>query len=238
VPTVAPAASNGPLSVNTTVVPAGGTVRASWNVQNVDGVWFDKGDGSGFQGVPGQWSMDVTNITANRTLSLRVKQKDGQEPVYAINITVSGGSVPGISGWNPKFKAGTTAWDSPDTCTELGGAGGSCTYYWTGLDGAQGIWIRVEPRDVACAPTSGVNTEPADVANNWRPVNGPSGSLTIKFNSTSGHVIILRAKRDNNDWYWKDEKPMKVQPCGASGGGGGGNPTSTPEPTPTATLIP
>ncbi len=240
-PTVPPGSSSGPLSVNTTMVASGGTVRASWSVQNVDGVWFDKGDGAGFQGVPGQWSMDVTNITANRTLSLKVKQKDGQEPVYSILITVSGsgGGTPGLTGWNPKFKAGTTAWDSPDTCTELGSAGGSCTYYWTGLDGAQGIWIRVEPRDVACAPTSGVNVEPGDVATGWRPVIGPSGSLTIKFNSTGGHVIILRVKRDNNDWYWKDEKPLKVQPCGVS-------PTNTPAVTntpapintPTATPVP
>lgn len=243
VPTVPPAASSGPLRVNTTVVASGGTVRASWKVENVDGVWFDKGDGAGYQGVPGEWSMDVTNITANRTIYLKVKQKDGQEPVYSILITVSGsggGTTPGLTGWNPRFKAGTTAWDSPDTCTELSSAGGSCTYYWTGLDGAQGVWIRVEPRDVACAPTSGVSTEPADVANNWRPVNGPSGSLTIKFNSTSGHVIILRVKRDNNESYWKDEKPLKVQPCGASGGGGGGSPTNTPVPTntPEATPIP
>ena len=240
-PTVPPASTSGPLRVNTTVVASGGTVRASWSVQNVDGVWFDKGDGAGYQGVPGEWSMDVANITANRTLSLKVKQKDGSEPVYSILITVSGsgGGTPGISGWNPKFKAGTTAWDSPDTCTELGSAGGSCTYYWTGLDGAQGIWIRVEPRDVACAATSGVNVDPGDVASGWRAVSGPTGSLTIKFNSTGGHVIILRAKRDNNDWYWKDEKPMKVQPCG---GGGGGNPTNTPVPpatsTPEATPIP
>ncbi len=238
----APSAScdRGILCVNTTAVQSGGSVVASWNVQNVDGVWFDKGDGTGYIGKVSPGSETVSGITANRTLSLKVKQKDGQEPVYSILITVSGsgGGTPGLTGWNPKFKAGTTAWDSPDTCTELSSAGGSCTYYWTGLEGAQGIWIRVEPRDVACAATSGVNVDPGDAASGWRALSGPTGSLTIKFNSTGGHVIILRAKRDNNEWYWKDEKPMKVQPCG--GGGGGANPTNTPVPTntPEATPIP
>lgn len=233
VPTIPPASASGPLRVNTTVVPSGGTVRASWSVRNVDGVWFDKGDGMGYQGVPGEWSMDVSGIFGNRTLRLKVRQKDGSEPEYSIAITVSGsggGAPPGVSGWNPRFKAGTTNWDGNDTCTDLGSTGGTCTYYWTGLDGAQGLWIRVESFTVAeCVATGGVNVEPADVASGWRPVNGPTGSLTIKFNSAGGHKIILRAKRDNNDWYWKDEKPLKVQPCG--GGGGGGNPTSTPQAT-------
>ncbi|MCS7060990.1 MAG: SH3 domain-containing protein [Anaerolineae bacterium] len=231
VPTVAPASCSGPLCVNTTSIQAGGTVRASWNVQNVDGVWFDRGDGSGYQGVPGQWSIDVTNILSNRTLRLRVKQKDGNQPEYAIQINVTG--TPGLSGWNPRFKAGTTAWDSPDTCTEVSGAGGSCTYFWTGLDGAQGIWLMVEARNVACSPAASVNVEPAGAANNWLPVSGPSGSITIKFNSTGGHAIRLRARRDNNDWFWLDEKPMKVQPCNAPPA-----PTNTPVATETPTATP
>lgn len=244
VPTVAPASCSGALCVNTTVIPAGGTVRASWNVQNVDSVWFDRGDGSGFQGVPGVWSIDVTNITVNRTLSLKVKQKDGQEPVYSILISVSGGGggVPGLTGWNPRFKAGTTAWDSPDTCTSAG-VGGSCTYYWTGTDGASGIKIKVRRHNVGpCAHTGNLgDIEPAGLRNEaLMPVSGPSGQLTIRFPSAGGYAIGIFVERPGQP-TWFDEKPMSV---GNSGDcpTGGGSPTNTPPPavteTPTATPVP
>ena len=75
--------------------------------------------------------------------------------------------------------------------------------------GASGIWIRVEPRDVACPPTGSVSIDPGDAANSWKPLAGPSGSVTIKFNSTGGHVVKFKVAEDGNDSAFYDEKPMK-----------------------------
>ncbi len=240
-PTLPVVGSLGQLRVNQNPVSPGGSVTAFWNVQNIDGIWFDRGDGAGFQAASGTQNVVVSGINAPRNLQLKWKNKDGSQPVDTLTVGISGAPVvatlPATGAWAPKFKAGSTNWSGPDTCTEASAAGGSCTYYWADMYGASGIWIRVEPRDVACAPTGGVNIDPGDAANNWKPLAGPSGSVTIKFNSTGGHVVKFKVAKDGNDSAFYDEKPMKVQPCTSGGGGGGGgtSPTATPDtsvPTP------
>ena len=236
VPTVAPAATNGPLSVNTTVVPSGGTVRASWNVPNINGAWFDKGDGSGYQPASGAMTVDVTGITGNRTIRLKIQDKNNVTSEYALNITVAGNPVATTSTtWAPKFKAGTSDPNANDTCTSAG-VGGSCTYYWLNMVGASGIWLRVDRHSVGpCANTGNLgNIEPAGLQNGQEmPVTGPSGSMSIRFPSAGGYKIAIRVAKDNNSSAYYDEKPMSVG--SSSDCGGGSNPTATTAP---ATNVP
>jgi hypothetical protein len=125
------------------------------------------------------------------------------------------------STWAPKFKAGSTNWGANDTCTQVD-VNGSCTYYWADMVGASGIWIRVVATGISeCAAGTG-GTDPGDAKDNWKPLAGPSGNITIKFTGTGGYVIQFRVAKDGKDPAFYDEKPMKVQPCGGS------SPTSVP----------
>jgi hypothetical protein len=69
--------SAGLLKVNQQIVPVNGTVVASWSVQNVKEVLFDKGDGGGYKAAAGEMSVNVDGINGTRTLRLRVVGNDG-----------------------------------------------------------------------------------------------------------------------------------------------------------------
>jgi uncharacterized protein YraI len=241
-PTAAPAVQSQPLvgslgqlHLNQNPIPQYGSVTAYWNVSNIQGIWFDKGDGSGFQAASGSQSVTVDNVSSQRTFQLKWRDSNGTETTDTITVYLSG------------VTAYSTATSVSRTCnsSDPNWRGGSSNYpfcvaqdlEWTNSSsnplyvsynvdytvgvkwdvyGIAGLWLKVEGNGDKCGPagSSGMTV-------------GLNGSGTYYWNlntwAAGGYIVHLYVLRNDGTYVYHNEKYLCI-------GFDGSGPTSTPAP--------
>lgn len=108
-----------------------------------------------------------------------------------------------------------------DTCLNIA-PGGSCTYYWFGMDKASGSYngqydvLQVQIVGVnglgTCAAGNPASVTPSGYANTWGTVGTPStpdGSIAFTFPGSGGYNVRFRAVKNSVQVFY-DAKPLKV----------------------------
>ena len=245
--------SAGQLHVSQNPIPQNGSVTASWNVSNIQGIWFDKGDGSGFQAAAGSQSVTVDGITAQRTLQLKWRNSSGADSTDTVTVYISGVTV------------ASTATSSSQSCSssDANWRGGTSSYpfcvaqdlEWTNYSsnplylpynkdntigvkwnvyGIAGLWLKVEGNGDKCGPAGGSGTFTTAI----------NGNGTYYWNANTmgygGYIVHLYVLRNDGVYVYHNEKYLCI-------GFDGSGPTNTPAPatstssasaTPTNTVVP
>ncbi len=228
--------AKGILRVNANPVASGSTVFASWNIPNFREGSFDKGDGAGFKGpIAGAMTVDVPNVTGQRTVQLKWKDNNGNEQVDSIVLVLSGQSVavptpvpsgpcdasqPTWRGSNPQYPF-CVGQDLEYVTAGIG----SIQYYAPGTNqeievkwnvfGINGLYLKLEPNGDKCGPpgSGGIN-------------QALPGNSTFKFNvkdlAFGGYKLQLEVIRKDNTPVRYNEKYL----CIISGAGA--PPTAAP----------
>lgn len=246
VPTAVPSmpiiGSKGQLRVDRNPVASGGSVNAYWNVPNIQGIWFDKGDGSGFLPAAGSQTVAVSNITSQRTLQLRWKDGAGVETTDALIVYLSGQVVSTLAPLgncdanNPDWRGANTNYPF---CVrqdmEWVDGGGAVRYFNPGenkatgmkwnIYGIGGIWILIQPDSRWCGPAGGTPGRQISVA----------GEGTYSFNanefSGGGYKISMRVKRNDGGEVDYNEKYMCIMAPPSNATATSVPPTATTPPT-------
>ena len=99
---------HGQLHIDRNPVPAGGSVIAYWVLQDVVGIWFDNGDGTGIKPAASSQAIQVSNILDRRTLQLRWQTSGGQliTDTLVVEVIAMGNCSPVSPDWrgsNPNY---------------------------------------------------------------------------------------------------------------------------------------
>ncbi len=188
--------------------------------------------------------LNVTNCTAPTLHGLATVSNGSAQLNF--NATVTGtyyirnamtSSYPGTQQYTVRWEFGspygeplfTTNPNQPfnppyngDICSNIN-VGGSCTYYWFGLDkphpsGYNGDFdvLQILVKDATnlppCNPGNPAQVTPSGFANNWGNVGTaatPDGSITFTFNAQGAYNIQFRAVKGGSQ-VWYDAKPLRV----------------------------
>ncbi|HEY3340416.1 MAG TPA: SH3 domain-containing protein, partial [Anaerolineae bacterium] len=160
----------GQLHVDQNPIAAGGTVNAYWNVSNIQGIWFDKGDGNGYQAAGGSQSVAIGGLNNARLLQLKWRDSSGVDNVDSLTVAISGQAVatvaatnncspsdPNWRGSNPNYPFCVTSdmdWaDSADSIRWVSQSDTTITAQWN-IYGIAGIWLSVQPNGQQCGQAS------------------------------------------------------------------------------------
>jgi uncharacterized protein YgiM (DUF1202 family) len=229
--------SQGQLHVDQNPIPSGGTVTAYWNVSNIAGIWFDKGDGAGFQAAGGSQSVSVSNVTSQRTLQLKWQTNGGQTVIDQLVVSLSGQAVAttivtqNCTSSDPNWRGGGNANYPFCVSQELSysDGGDSVRYFGYSQDvnltatwnvyGISGIWLNIDSNGDKCGP-AGTNGRSVSVSGN--------GSYTwnIKDLVQGGYLVHLKIQRNDGQIVYYNEKYLCINV--------GNNPANTKTPVPPA----
>jgi hypothetical protein len=201
---------HGQLHVDQNPVPYSGTVTAYWNVTGISGIWFDKGDSTGFQPAAGVQVVPVLNITATRTLRLMWQMIGGQvvTDTLQVEVTPAGECSPSDPNWRGPWYPFCVAQDLRYT-----DGGGLVRYFGYQQDytltaqwdvyGIRGLWLKVDPNITMCGPggSSGFNVAV--------PGNG-SYSWNVKDLARGGYIVHLKIQRNDGQFVYYGEKYLCV----------------------------
>ena len=235
--------SQGQLHVDKNPIPANGTVTAYWNISNIQGIWFDKGDGAGFLAAAGSQSVQISGLTAQRTIQLKWRNSSGVDTTDSVTIFISGvtayltptPSARNCTSSDPNWRGGSSQYPfcvAQDLeWTESTDAVRYVSYHvdktlgvkWD-VYGIAGLWLKVEGNGDKCGPagSSGINT-------------ALNGSGTYYWNANTfnygGYIVHLYVLRNDGTYVYHNEKYLCV-------GFDGSGPTSTKTSTPSVTNTP
>lgn len=241
--------SLGQLHVDQNPVPSGGTVTAYWNISGISGIWFDKGDGSGFQAAGGSQSVAVPNVTGQRTMQLKWQATNGSISIDQIVVYISGQAVattavtqnctssdPNWRGSNPNYPfcvaQDLTYTDGGDSVRYFSYMQDfTLTAQWN-VYGIAGIWLNADSNSDKCGP-GGSNGFSVPVSGNG------TYTFNIKNLVQGGYLLHLKIQRNDGQIVYYNEKYLCINV-----GNNPSNtntpvpPTATPMPTATATKLP
>ncbi len=244
VPTAPLAGSLGQLKVDHNPVASGGSVNAYWSVSNIKGIWFDKGDGAGFQAAGGTQTVNVAGITGQRTLQLRWQNNDGSYQIDTVVIYISGQAIAtpvtsvNCTSSDPNWRGGNPLYPfCVGKDMDWADGGNPVRYFAGGVDqtigvvfniyGVSGISLVIQGSDQQCGPAgSGSRTVPISTAAN----GDGSYYWNIHDFGTGGYIIHLYIQRNDGSFTYYNEKFMCI--------GNAPSPTSAPTATPLASATP
>ena len=236
--------SQGVLHINQNPVPQNGSVTAYWNVSNIQGIWFDKGDGSGFQSAAGSQSVTINGITSQRILQLKWRNSSGVDTTDTITVYISGlpayptstSVTRSCSSSDPNWRGGSSNYPFC-VAQDLEWTNGSSNPWYVSYNkdqtvgvkwdvyGISGLWLKVEGNGDKCGPAGSTGTFSVAI----------NGSGTYYWNANTmgygGYVVHLYVLRNDGVYVYHNEKYLCV-------GFDGSGPTSTTGPTATNTNTP
>ncbi|MCL5995038.1 MAG: SH3 domain-containing protein [Chloroflexi bacterium] len=215
--------SQGKLRVNKNPIQANETVYASWDVQNISAIWFDKGDGTGYLAAGGtQSNVPVSGITSARTIRLKWRDNNSVEHVDELTIGIVGQVAAATStpvsaacnSSNPDWRGGSSDYPFCVSKDMDWADGGSPVRYlsantdinigvsWN-VYGIAGIWVVIEGNGNQCGPAGSSSRTVA--------VSG-SGSYYWNVNDfeTGGYKVSLKILRNDGVEVRHNEKYMCV----------------------------
>ena len=236
--------AQGQLKVNQNPIPQNGSVTAYWNVSNIQGIWFDKGDGNGFQAAAGSQSVSVDGITAQRTLQLKWRNSSGTDTTDTVTVYISGVTVASTatsasrscSSSDSNWRGGSTNYPFC-VAQDLEWTNGSSNPWYISYNkdqtigvkwdvyGISGLWLKVEGNGDKCGPAGSTGTFSVAI----------NGSGTYYWNANTmgygGYLVHLYVLRNDGVYVYHNEKYLCI-------GFDGSGPTSTTGPTATKTNTP
>jgi hypothetical protein len=228
----------GQLHVDQNPIAAGGTVNAYWNVSNIQGIWFDKGDGNGYQAAGGSQSVAIGGLNNARLLQLKWRDSSGVDNVDSLTVAISGQAVatvaatnncnssdPNWRGSNPTYPFCVISdmdWQDSANSVRYVKTGEAVTVQWN-IYGVSGIWLSVQGNTQQCSPAG---TQGFEVG-----VDGNS-NYTWHFDNRGSYIVHMKILRNDGVYTYYNEKFLNVGVCNPSS-----SPTNTPVPA-TATSAP
>ncbi|MCL4506284.1 MAG: SH3 domain-containing protein [Chloroflexi bacterium] len=258
-PTAPLVGSLGQLKVDQNPVAAGGAVNAYWSVANIKGIWFDKGDGSGFQAAGGTQTVNVAGIGSQRTLQLRWQNNDGSYSIDSVVIYISGQAVatpvastnctpsdPNWRGGDPKYPfcvGKDMDWTDGGPSVRYPPSGQDQTIgILFNIYGVSGITLKIEQNSTWCPQGS---TSGRSVDLNTDAYGNGSYSWNVRDFGTGGYIVHLWIKRNDGTFTYYNEKFMCIGVSAATPVPAASNtpvatavPTATHPPLPTPTFTP
>jgi hypothetical protein len=237
--------SKGQLKVNQNPVASNGSVNAYWNVSNIQGIWFDKGDGAGFQAASGSQTVNVAGITSQRLLQLKWKDSSGNETIDQLTVYISGQVVATTSS-STTCTSSDPAWQGANTnypfcvATQMDWTDGSgpVRYFsyaqnayigvrWN-IYGVGGVWVLIQADGTFC-PTGSGSREVAVSG------NGTYSWNVNEFTAAGGYKVSMKILRNDGQYVMYNEKYMCIGVSANSAATNTPVPPATAAPSPTAT---